>query len=43
MHDFIIEAIAWGGYFGIFVLTPEKHWWRGTALNPFDVWVFAGT
>jgi murein DD-endopeptidase MepM/ murein hydrolase activator NlpD len=29
-------------HFGIFVLTPEKHWWRGTALNPFDVWAAAG-
>lgn len=25
-------------HFGIFLLTPEKRWWRGTALNPFDVW-----
>jgi murein DD-endopeptidase MepM/ murein hydrolase activator NlpD len=25
-------------HFAIFKLHPEKHWWEGTALNPFPVW-----
>jgi murein DD-endopeptidase MepM/ murein hydrolase activator NlpD len=24
-------------HFTIFRLTPEKHWWEGTAIDPFDV------
>jgi murein DD-endopeptidase MepM/ murein hydrolase activator NlpD len=29
-------------HFAIFVLTPEKLWWRGEPINPVDVWVTAG-
>ena len=25
-------------HFAIFLLTSEKQWWQGTAINPFDVW-----
>jgi lipoprotein-anchoring transpeptidase ErfK/SrfK len=25
-------------HFGIFVLTPERQWWKGTAIDPFAVW-----
>jgi lipoprotein-anchoring transpeptidase ErfK/SrfK len=25
-------------HFGIFVLTPERKWWKGTAIDPFAVW-----
>ena len=25
-------------HFAIFFLTDEKLWWKGTAINPFDVW-----
>ncbi len=25
-------------HFAIFRLGPERQWWRGTALNPFEVW-----
>jgi len=25
-------------HFAIFKLTPDKHWWQGTPINPFDVW-----
>jgi peptidoglycan LD-endopeptidase LytH len=25
-------------HFAIFRLTADKHWWQGTAINPFDVW-----
>lgn len=25
-------------HFAIFRLTPEKQWWKGDPLNPFDVW-----
>ena len=25
-------------HFGIFQLTREKQWWKGTPINPFDVW-----
>ena len=25
-------------HFAIFKLTADKHWWQGTAINPFDVW-----
>jgi murein DD-endopeptidase MepM/ murein hydrolase activator NlpD len=24
-------------HFAIFRLTPEKHWWEGTAIDPYDV------
>jgi murein DD-endopeptidase MepM/ murein hydrolase activator NlpD len=24
-------------HFAIFRLTPDKHWWEGTPLDPFDV------
>ncbi|MGV8941043.1 MAG: M23 family metallopeptidase [Lysobacter sp.] len=24
-------------HFGIFLLGPEKHWWEGTAINPYPV------
>jgi hypothetical protein len=24
-------------HFAIFKLGPEKHWWQGTALNPYPV------
>jgi murein DD-endopeptidase MepM/ murein hydrolase activator NlpD len=26
-------------HFGVFLLTDQKQWWHGTALNPFDIWV----
>jgi peptidoglycan LD-endopeptidase LytH len=29
-------------HFAIFVLTPEKLWWRGEAINPVDVWISGG-
>jgi murein DD-endopeptidase MepM/ murein hydrolase activator NlpD len=29
-------------HIGLFVLTPEKSWWKGTAVNPYDVWVGGG-
>jgi murein DD-endopeptidase MepM/ murein hydrolase activator NlpD len=25
-------------HFAIFKLFPERQWWRGTALDPYDVW-----
>jgi murein DD-endopeptidase MepM/ murein hydrolase activator NlpD len=25
-------------HFAIFVLTPERHWWQGTAIDPYEVW-----
>ena len=25
-------------HFAIFLLTQEKQWWQGTAINPFEVW-----
>lgn len=25
-------------HFSIFVLTPAKHWWQGTAVDPYNVW-----
>lgn len=25
-------------HFSIFVLTPAKHWWQGTAIDPYTVW-----
>ena len=25
-------------HFQIFVLTDQKEWWKGTAVNPYDVW-----
>jgi murein DD-endopeptidase MepM/ murein hydrolase activator NlpD len=25
-------------HFSIFVLTPAKHWWQGTAIDPYNVW-----
>jgi peptidoglycan LD-endopeptidase LytH len=25
-------------HFQIFVLTDQKQWWKGTAVNPYDVW-----
>ncbi|MEO7192608.1 MAG: M23 family metallopeptidase [Vicinamibacterales bacterium] len=25
-------------HFGIFLLTPARHWWQGTPLDPFEVW-----
>lgn len=25
-------------HFTIFKLGPEKHWWQGTAINPFSLW-----
>jgi len=25
-------------HFAIFLLTAERVWWKGTALNPYDVW-----
>ncbi len=25
-------------HFAIFRLTPEKQWWKGDPLNPFEVW-----
>jgi peptidoglycan LD-endopeptidase LytH len=25
-------------HFAVFKLGPEKHWWEGTALNPFGLW-----
>jgi murein DD-endopeptidase MepM/ murein hydrolase activator NlpD len=25
-------------HFAVFRLGPEKQWWRGTPLNPFDIW-----
>jgi murein DD-endopeptidase MepM/ murein hydrolase activator NlpD len=25
-------------HFQIFLLTAEKQWWKGTAINPYDVW-----
>ncbi|HYU33727.1 MAG TPA: M23 family metallopeptidase [Thermoanaerobaculia bacterium] len=25
-------------HFAIFRLTPEKQWWKGDPLNPFDIW-----
>jgi murein DD-endopeptidase MepM/ murein hydrolase activator NlpD len=25
-------------HFQIFVLTDQKQWWKGTAINPYDVW-----
>jgi murein DD-endopeptidase MepM/ murein hydrolase activator NlpD len=25
-------------HFAFFILTPERSWWKGTALNPYDVW-----
>jgi murein DD-endopeptidase MepM/ murein hydrolase activator NlpD len=25
-------------HFQIFVLTDKKQWWKGTAINPYDVW-----
>jgi murein DD-endopeptidase MepM/ murein hydrolase activator NlpD len=24
-------------HFAVFRLTPEKHWWEGTALDPYDI------
>lgn len=30
-------------HFAIFVLGPERQWWRGTPLNPFLVWRDAKT
>ena len=24
-------------HFAIFVLGPEKHWWQGTAINPYPL------
>jgi murein DD-endopeptidase MepM/ murein hydrolase activator NlpD len=24
-------------HFAVFRLTPEKHWWEGTPLNPYDI------
>jgi murein DD-endopeptidase MepM/ murein hydrolase activator NlpD len=24
-------------HFAIFLLTPEKHWWQGAPINPFEV------
>lgn len=24
-------------HFAIFLLTPEKHWWQGTPINPYEV------
>jgi peptidoglycan LD-endopeptidase LytH len=26
-------------HFSVFLMTDKKHWWEGTALNPYDVWV----
>jgi murein DD-endopeptidase MepM/ murein hydrolase activator NlpD len=28
-------------HFTIFKLGPEKQWWKGTAVNPFPLWVVA--
>ena len=25
-------------HFAVFKLGPEKHWWQGTALDPFLIW-----
>jgi murein DD-endopeptidase MepM/ murein hydrolase activator NlpD len=25
-------------HFSIFVLTPARHWWQGTAVDPYTVW-----
>jgi len=25
-------------HFSIFLMTPQKHWWEGTTINPYDVW-----
>jgi murein DD-endopeptidase MepM/ murein hydrolase activator NlpD len=25
-------------HFAFFILTAERNWWKGTALNPYDVW-----
>jgi murein DD-endopeptidase MepM/ murein hydrolase activator NlpD len=25
-------------HFAFFILTAERSWWKGTALNPYDVW-----
>ena len=25
-------------HFQIFVLTDQKQWWKGTPINPYDVW-----
>jgi len=25
-------------HFAFFILTAERAWWKGTALNPYDVW-----
>lgn len=30
-------------HFAIMLLTPEKHWWQGTALNPFPILRQSGT
>ena len=24
-------------HFAVFVLGPEKHWWKGTAINPYPL------
>ncbi len=24
-------------HFAVFRLTPEKHWWEGTPLDPYDI------
>jgi murein DD-endopeptidase MepM/ murein hydrolase activator NlpD len=25
-------------HFSVFLLTPEKQWWKGTAIDPFLIW-----
>jgi murein DD-endopeptidase MepM/ murein hydrolase activator NlpD len=30
-------------HFAIMRLTPEKHWWQGTALNPYPILRQSGT